>query len=298
MQAVNRQLGYQDVNVHKADSSKSDVFDGSFSCLNLASGIAFWHSNLVANQTHQQHVSIDRCLMVRFLISASATEIQVEQTRHIINPNNLFCMSISETLTGISRSYKGERYRCFGLNIQPGLLTDDRLATEIDTHLNKTHAISLPVNASLVALASSMANHTYTGLASELLAESWSLAVIAEYLRQGQTAPANLHVRPKHQQALSRVREFMFENVANDLSLHALAKEACMSLTSFKDKYRAFFGETPFETLRAMRLDKAHLEIASEHISVTQAAYEAGYQHVSSFSDAYLRRFGVRPSNT
>lgn len=233
--------------------------------------------------------------MVRLLLSPSPTELEIDKTRHIVRPRQVFMFGAKETMGGISRSYKGERYDCLGLFIKPEQIEDGILAERVNEIIDAGSPKSLSMNASIASLTSDLVGQKAPGLDRDLITESWALRALAHCLN----SPAN-DSRPRvsvsHRQALMRTREFMLHHLEQPLSLQRLSEEAGMGLTAFKTKYRALFDETPFETLRAMRLDAAQADLKADRLSVSEACYRAGYAHIGSFSDAYFRRFGCRPS--
>ena len=131
---------------------------------------------------------------------------------------------------------------------------------------------------------------------ADLLYESWALNVIARCLEKTAGEKSASRVTSAQEQSLLRAREHINAHLSDTLSIKSLAAVAGMSMTTFKDRYRQYFRETPFETIRAARLDQAFARLMTGRTSVTEAAYRAGYRHVSSFSDAFLKRFGCRPS--
>ncbi|WP_203293542.1 AraC family transcriptional regulator [Maricaulis parjimensis] len=70
------------------------------------------------------------------------------------------------------------------------------------------------------------------------------------------------------------------------LDLSTLAGIAALSPFHFHRVFRLMTGETPAETLRRVRLARSLPELASESVSITQAAGAAGYSTSQSFARA------------
>ena len=51
-----------------------------------------------------------------------------------------------------------------------------------------------------------------------------------------------------------------------------------------------------FKYLQQIRLDKAHSLIKTRELSVQEVAWDVGYDSISSFSNAFEKKFGYRPS--
>ena len=292
-------LGYRNQRAMEAGTLRpaNELLAGDFSARSLPSGIAFWRSDLTALCSHEQHALIDRSLMIRLLLSPSPTELELDGRRSIVRPHEIFAYRAVATLGGVSRSYAGERYQCLGLHIHPDLIADEQIAQQVDTFLKQGGDLSISMTPSIAALANELFGGRYTDKTADLLCESWALNVIARCLDSVATAPPKRQLTPSQVQSLLRVRDFINTHASEPLSINALAKEAGMSMSTFKQKYRHYFNETPFETVRCVRLDRALAALSSGQLSVSEAAYQSGYAHVSSFSDAFFKRFGRRPSN-
>ncbi len=74
-----------------------------------------------------------------------------------------------------------------------------------------------------------------------------------------------------------------------------LAREAGMSLPSFKTKFHEVTGQTVFGYLTEKRLERARFGIEQQGWSVIEAAWFSGYRHPTNFSAAFRRRFGFSP---
>jgi len=59
--------------------------------------------------------------------------------------------------------------------------------------------------------------------------------------------------------------------------------------------YRRAFGTTLFQALLNARLTQAFAQLKAGDRSIKQIAWQAGYDHPTSFTHAFRRRFGVTP---
>ena len=78
-------------------------------------------------------------------------------------------------------------------------------------------------------------------------------------------------------------------------SLRELSREVALSATLLKRGFRQLFGETVFEHLRNLRLDRARELLLDQGASVKEAAWSVGYASVSHFARAFGARFGASP---
>ncbi|MEJ2021431.1 MAG: AraC family transcriptional regulator N-terminal domain-containing protein [Maritimibacter sp.] len=80
------------------------------------------------------------------------------------------------------------------------------------------------------------------------------------------------------------------------LSVPDLARIAGMSPSSFHEHFKAVTGTTPLQYQKDLRLIDARALLVDHRHSVSQAAYEVGYESPTHFSRDYSRKFGVPPS--
>ncbi len=80
------------------------------------------------------------------------------------------------------------------------------------------------------------------------------------------------------------------------LSVPDLARIAGMSPSSFHEHFKAVTGTTPLQYQKDLRLIDARALLVDQRHSVSQAAYEVGYESPTHFSRDYSRKFGVPPS--
>jgi AraC family transcriptional regulator len=81
-----------------------------------------------------------------------------------------------------------------------------------------------------------------------------------------------------------------------DLALEELARVAHFSPYHFHRVFRGLVGESVKEHVRRLRLERAAQRLKSRDVSVTQVAFEAGYETHESFTRAFAAMFGASPS--
>ena len=80
------------------------------------------------------------------------------------------------------------------------------------------------------------------------------------------------------------------------LPLAELARLSGRSLASFKRDFQASFGVPPGIWLKKKRLERADFLLAHTEESVSEVAFEVGFESVSHFIKAYKENFGYTPS--
>ncbi len=94
------------------------------------------------------------------------------------------------------------------------------------------------------------------------------------------------------ERALAAMRARLGEPV----SLAELASAVAASPSAFARRFRAADGRSPMRALADLRAERAEALLEAPSCTVLQAALEAGFGSVSSFSRAFRRRTGMAPS--
>jgi transcriptional regulator GlxA family with amidase domain len=89
---------------------------------------------------------------------------------------------------------------------------------------------------------------------------------------------------------------WMVRNLQADLSVDALARQACMCPGHFSRAFKSVFGTPPSEFVENLRLNEAKRRLATRRKTLQSVATSLGFQSADSFYRAFERRFGIRPS--
>lgn len=98
-----------------------------------------------------------------------------------------------------------------------------------------------------------------------------------------------------YERKLARVRLYIAQHLDEELDTPRLAGQASMSLFHFHRIYCGMFGETPADTVRRIRLQRACEELQLPRTSIEQIAVRAGYASVPAFARAFKRFNGMPP---
>lgn len=102
--------------------------------------------------------------------------------------------------------------------------------------------------------------------------------------------------RTDYQKRILRVLFYIQEHLDDPLPLNELASVAHFSPYHFHRIFRGMTGETVAEHVRRLRLERAAHKLVYTRRSVTDLAFDAGYETVESFIRAFRNRFGFAPS--
>ena len=77
--------------------------------------------------------------------------------------------------------------------------------------------------------------------------------------------------------------------------MDALADQAHMSASTFRQRFRALTGTSPLQYQKTLRLQEARDQMLMNGLDATQASSLVGYESASQFSREYSRLFGMPP---
>jgi AraC-like DNA-binding protein len=95
---------------------------------------------------------------------------------------------------------------------------------------------------------------------------------------------------------LRRARDLIDREYARPLDVPALARAALMSPSHFARRFRAAFGETPYQFLLTRRIERAQALLRRGDLSVTEVCVAVGATSLGSFSARFTELVGEPPS--
>lgn len=99
-----------------------------------------------------------------------------------------------------------------------------------------------------------------------------------------------------------KVRNYMIENAHRDISVEDLQRIAGVSKSKLYDEFQHYYGTSPMSYLKSYRLQQVYKILSNsgvnKKVSISQLAYEWGFNHLSRFSQEYKDEFGEKPSET
>ncbi|MCV6636162.1 AraC family transcriptional regulator [Candidatus Albibeggiatoa sp. nov. NOAA] len=93
-----------------------------------------------------------------------------------------------------------------------------------------------------------------------------------------------------------QIREHILDHIHDNLSVDVLANQIGMSVSTLQRLFKNAYQMTVMEFVRTRRLELARLSLLEQGITVSEAAYQAGYSSPANFSTAFQREFGYTPS--
>jgi AraC-like DNA-binding protein/ligand-binding sensor protein len=95
---------------------------------------------------------------------------------------------------------------------------------------------------------------------------------------------------------ITRAKEFIDRNQAEDLSLSVVARAVNTSTFYFCKMFKKATGLTFTEYLSRVRVEKAKNLLLNPHVRVSEVAFEVGFQSLSQFNRVFKRIAGLSPT--
>lgn len=95
--------------------------------------------------------------------------------------------------------------------------------------------------------------------------------------------------------ARKSVKHFMEANFEKPLSVEDYAFLTGRSISTFVRDFKRQFGLSPKKWLIEKRLAKAYEVLSNENRSITDTAFDVGYENLSHFIKAFHKRYGLSP---
>lgn len=267
--------------VEEADSTKVEVDSCGFD--EPIVGVAFYGSGNVdlavkygQKQKNFQHTK-------GLALSFHADE-QVE-FEHTVSPNkNLKCIVVATKLSAINQ-----------LPNEEGELFSDLLQELVNPKDSYVEGPSFYMTPEMENILEAFFSNNYSGKTKMMFFRSQITALLSHFF--GQLAIKQEEaLKPQHRKQLNKAKDILLENLDNPPSLSELSKAIGFNTTRLKKEFKVIFGVPVFKYLQNERLVSAHKLISEKEATVQEAAWQVGYDSLSSFSNAFAKKFGYRPS--
>ena len=103
--------------------------------------------------------------------------------------------------------------------------------------------------------------------------------------------------RNEHLPKLEQIERYMADHCDQPLRIHTLASRCRLSVSRFRELFGHYFGRSPREYLRRLRVLRAKQLITYSDLNLTEIAWQCGFATVHSFSKSFKSVEGVSPRN-
>ena len=163
------------------------------------------------------------------------------------------------------------------------------------------YADRFPIRTDMVTAANAMLatllegtlrRHYLEAKALELL--TLSLVTIIDQKRDSDNPERGLSQRDID--LMHKARKILEANYINSPTVSALARDIGVNEAKLMHAFKQLFGQTIFNYTQSLRMEKAKELLETTEHSITEIAFDVGYEYSSNFTTAFKRRFSITPS--
>lgn len=96
--------------------------------------------------------------------------------------------------------------------------------------------------------------------------------------------------------AVQNMQDYIEAHFCDEISLADLARVSLYSPWYSYRLFKEYTGHTPADYVRRLRLSKSALRLRDESVTVTQIAFDMGFQSMEGYQRAFLKEFGCNPN--
>ena len=131
--------------------------------------------------------------------------------------------------------------------------------------------------------------------ARQLFYKSQVLELLSHYFSQIETSDT-APIKQEEIDQMHHAKDIILQNMNQPPSLSELSRLVGVNNNKLKKNFKQIFGVPVFKYLQTQRLQKAHQLLNEKEMTVQEVAWMVGYESLSSFSNAFYKQFGFRPS--
>lgn len=242
------------------------------------------------------------------LTGSSALEVGGQEPI-LVQQRSLILLLSPEGVEKSERFFGGEHEQSVTICCQPEFIErrfhdDEQLPKPLRAALERQTELPIVASAALsvqmaVAVRSLIENEFEQGLrrvhveakALELLVLSLSALHEAEVrIERGEPLMGERDVA-----RVEKVRAILDEHFLDPPSITKLAREVGVNEAKLMHLFKHQVGETIFNYTQRLKMERAKLLLETTDTSVTEIAFDVGYEYSSNFTTAFRRHFGVTP---
>lgn len=154
----------------------------------------------------------------------------------------------------------------------------------------------MPLSARILKTVEEMLSCPYSGRFSHIHAEARALDLICMVLDvlASDELRGTVRLTPRDVATLEGIRELLREQFMSPPTIAQLSRQAGMNRTKLTQGFRYLFNETLLDYCQRLRLQRAR-ELLLQGFPVGTVAVDVGYEHHSSFAQAFRAYYGFPP---
>jgi len=260
-------------------------------CFRAESGIAFWPDSTLETVSELDTIVIPggeelRRSLVNERI-AGWVLTRVNQTRRVAAiGGGIYALAPTGLLDGREVTthwrHANDVARCF-----PNLRVDPRRHLVKDGAFYTSSGPHAALDLALALIEEDYGRHVALAAAQEFVAPSTN--------GNGQhKLPRPLVFNSQPADRFAELVPWIMRNLQEDLSVHTLARRACMSASHFSRAFKTVFGSTPAEFVETLRINEAKHRLSVPKRTLDTIAASVGFSDAQTFQRAFQRRVGAK----
>ncbi len=214
---------------------------------------------------------------------------QVEFIHHVSADKPLRCIVIATALRNLEY-----------LPYQEGELFSQLLSQLVNPTDHYVEGPLFYMTPEMQTIVDQVIDNQYQGKAKMLFFRSQMTVLLAHFFGQlsslNEVESPSRGIKDDEREKLYQAKEILTANLETPPSLTELSKQIGLNSFKLKKNFKELFGVPVFKYLQNERLTKAHTLLQNQDLTIQEAAWHVGYDSLSSFSNAFAKKFGVRPS--
>lgn len=209
---------------------------------------------------------------------------QVGFSHTLLDDKPLQCVVICCSISNISKLPDAERS-----------IFETQLNDLVNTQGDFASGPSFLMNGDMINAVDKIFNTQFTGLNRLLYLRSQVSELLAHYFALLESRD-EVKTDLAEAQKLMMAKQILTDSMEAPPSLNELSKMIGLNNYKLKKNFKEMFGVPVFKYLQNERLERAHDLLRTGNVTTQEAAWMVGYESISSFSNAFTKKFGFRPS--
>lgn len=102
-------------------------------------------------------------------------------------------------------------------------------------------------------------------------------------------------ISKKDRREFYKIAEYINDNYTNDITVNSISKELCFSRGKLSEIFGKFAGTGINTYINTLRINHVN-QLIENGVSITDAAFESGFQSMRTFNNAYQKIMNMTPS--
>jgi AraC-like DNA-binding protein len=209
----------------------------------------------------------------------------------------------------IEQHWAGDHWQM--LRVEINISTIRKFVTELNTvptqlqgliedeNPSRFHFTLGGITSQMQTIVRQISQHPYQGAIARMYLEGKVLELLTLQLSQLSELKPNLAKSTLKPQSIDRIyqaKDILATHLENPPSILELTQQVGLCERTLRRGFREIFDTTVMGYLTTLRMEQAERYLREGELSISEVANLVGYSHLSHFSTAFKRQFGITPS--